>query len=117
MTQFAKDTIPNQTSTTEAIQAWLAAQIAEQLDVEPDEIDVNLTFDNYSMDSVKAMTIVNRAEQFIGFPLPPALFWHYPTIAALSKRLAEDTTATEAELLFQVDEATLSQLLADLENP
>lgn len=115
MTQHTRNAIANQASTAEVIQAWLAAQIAEQLDVEPDEIDVRLTFDNYSMDSVKAMIIVTRAEQFLGFSLPPALFWHYPTIEALSKRLAEDTVLSEADLLAQVDEATLAQLLADLE--
>lgn len=115
MTQHTRNAIANQTSTAEVIQVWLAAQIAEQLDVEPDEIDMRLTFDNYSMDSVKAMIIVNRAEQFLGFSLPPALFWHYPTIEALSKRLAEDTMISEADLLAQVDDATLAQLLADLE--
>ncbi len=76
--------------TPEAIQTWFVTQIAEQLAVDPDDIDVNETFEHYSLDSAQALAIAGRAEKFLGFQLSPTLLWHYPTIATLAERLAEE---------------------------
>lgn len=74
------------------IQAWLIAQVCEQVGIEPDEVDVQESLESYGLDSAQAMTIVSKAEHFLGFQLSPVWLWHYPTIAALSQRLAEEFT-------------------------
>ena len=74
---------------SETIANWLTNNIAEQLEVEPDEIDVSEPIENYGLDSAQGMIIVSRAEKEFGFEISPMLLWHYPTIEALSKRLVE----------------------------
>ncbi len=122
MNQSSADTIsssdPQETAqllkTTDNIQAWFVVQIAEQLAVNPGEIDVRETFENYSLDSAQALAVAGRAEKFLGFQLSPTLLWHYPTIAALSERLAEEA-ASDDDLLADVDDEILAQALAEIE--
>ena len=82
---------------SETIANWLTNNIAEQLEVEPDEIDVSEPIENYGLDSAQGMIIVSRAEKEFGFEISPMLLWHYPTIEALSKRLAEPQLDLEAQ--------------------
>ncbi|MGV0024444.1 phosphopantetheine-binding protein [Phormidesmis priestleyi] len=122
MNQSSTDTISSSYSqgvaqlpkTADNIQAWFVTQIAEQLTVDPGEIDVRETFENYSLDSAQALAVAGRAEKFLGFQLSPTLLWHYPTIAALSERLAEEA-ASDADLLAAIDDETLAQALAEIE--
>lgn len=95
MSPFTPNSTAMQTQTAENIQAWFTAQIAEQLSVDPTYIDPNLSFDNFGLNSVQAMSIAQKTEQFLGVSLSPVLLWHYPTIASLSERLAEEAADTE----------------------
>ena len=88
-----------QTDTAEAIQAWLVEQIAEQLKVETDEIDVGVPFESLGLDSAQAMIIFTRGEKLLGFLPAPVLLWHYPTIELLSERLAEEFEDLDSEVL------------------
>ncbi|BAY62992.1 polyketide synthase thioester reductase subunit HglB [Calothrix brevissima NIES-22] len=72
------------------IQSWLVSNLAELIGVENDEIDVNEHLENYGLDSAQAMILVSKLEKMLGFQPSPLLLWHYPNIAALSQRLAED---------------------------
>ncbi|MBE9200008.1 MULTISPECIES: acyl carrier protein [unclassified Nodularia (in: cyanobacteria)] len=90
-----------QSYTVEEIETWLVSQIAEQLNIQTDEIDVKEPLDSYGLDSVQAMMLANKAEKFLGFKLSPLLMWHYPTIASLSKRLVEDLEDSESDI-FQI---------------
>jgi acyl carrier protein len=85
----------------EAIQAWLMSEIAQQLNIEPDEIDVTERLDSYGLDSAQAIMMANKAEKLLGFKLSPLLLWHYPTIASLSQRIAEDLQGEDTEI-FQI---------------
>ena len=84
--------------TAETIQQWLISQLAEQLEVEPDEIDPTLTFDSYGLDSAQATLLMDRAERILKFRISLMLFWHYPTIEALSQRLAEEFEESDLEV-------------------
>lgn len=76
--------------TAELIQDWLIDQIAERLDLDPDEIDIQATFESFGMESAEALVLLTQLEQWLGYSVPPVLVWNYPTIAQLSERLAED---------------------------
>lgn len=62
-----EQTLEHQTSavqmTAEDMQDWLASQIAEQLGIEPDEIDIKVPFDSYGLDSVQIVSIANLGKQ------------------------------------------------------
>jgi acyl carrier protein len=102
--------------TTETLQAWFVAQIAEQTDCDPEDIDVTDRFDSFGLSSARAMLIASRAEKMLGFQLSPSWLWHYPTIAGLSQRLAEEAQQMEAELLQNLDPETLAQALNEVES-
>jgi thioester reductase-like protein len=86
---------------TEQIAIWLTNQIAEQLEVEPEEISRCEPIENYGLDSAQGMIIISRAEKQFGWEISPMLLWHYPTIEALAARLAE-----KPELDLETDKIT-----------
>lgn len=82
-------TTTQKTYTVEDIQNWLIDQFAQQVDVDPDDIDIEEPFDNYELDSSKALVLLGRLEKFLGNELNPVFIFNYPTIAELAERLAE----------------------------
>ncbi len=86
--------------TQESIQAWLVNQFAEQLQIEPDRVDIKEHFNSYSLSSSQALIIAGKAEKQFGFKLSPVLLWHYPNIELLSHRLVEEFSA--AEQVFEI---------------
>ncbi|MGM3307906.1 thioester reductase domain-containing protein [Anabaena sp. WFMT] len=74
----------------EDIQAFMVSNLAEVIGVTPEEVDVKENLENYGLDSAQAMIIISKLEQLLGFKPSPVLLWHYPTIASLSERLAEE---------------------------
>lgn len=75
------------------IQCWIAAYLAELLEVEADEVDVNLPFDRYGLDSAVAIGLTGDLEDWLGTQLDPTLLYDYPTVAALAKQLAANLAA------------------------
>ncbi|MEX2631547.1 MAG: PfaD family polyunsaturated fatty acid/polyketide biosynthesis protein [Tistlia sp.] len=73
----------------EAVEAWLVAELAAQLAVPEEEVDPRRSFESYALDSVKALAVMARLEQWLGRRLSPTLVWNYPTIEALAERLGE----------------------------
>jgi acyl carrier protein len=55
-----------QPCTVEDIQNWLIDQFAQQLNVDPDDIDIEEPFDNYELDSSKALVLLGRLEKWLG---------------------------------------------------
>ncbi len=83
--------------TTEDIQDWLAAQIAAQLGIDPDEIDVRVPFESYGLNSMQAMNIASLGKKHLGVNFSPLAIWNYPNIASLSEYLAEEMESSELE--------------------
>ena len=88
-----------QLMSAENIQDWLASQIAEQLGVDPDEVNIRSPFDSYGLDSLQTMSIANLGKQYFGLQLSPLVIWNYPNIESLSQYLAEELQASEIEVL------------------
>lgn len=86
------------TLTAADIQAWLTNQIAKDLGVKPDEIDVRVPFDSYGLDSVLAIAIASAGKQFLGIDISPLLLVHYPTIESLSQHLAKELEFSASEI-------------------
>jgi len=77
------------------IQAWLIARIADALDIARETIDPNVPFTELGLDSLKTVTVSGELETWLGRSLPSTLLWDYPSIAALSRHLAQDGAAPE----------------------
>jgi acyl carrier protein len=80
------------------LQTWLVHNLAEQLGITPAEIDIHEPLDSYGLDSAQAMLLMSKAQTLLNFELSPILLWHYPTIADLSERLAEESAESETEV-------------------
>lgn len=93
----------------EVIATWLTNNIAEQLEVEPAQINRSEPIENYGLDSAQGMIIVSRAEKEFGLEISPMLLWHYPTIETLSARLVE-----EAQLSLSETKTKPTPLILDL---
>lgn len=87
----------SQSMTSEDIQDWLVAQIAEQLGIDADEIDVRAPFDSYGLNSMQAMNIASLGKKHLGVSFSPLAIWNYPNIASLSEYLAQELESSELE--------------------
>jgi acyl carrier protein len=81
--------------TAKLIQDWLINQIAEQLHMDCDQVNIKEPFDSYGLNSSQALIIAVKAKKQFGFKLSPVLLWHYPNIESLSHRLVEEFAMTE----------------------
>jgi len=75
--------------TIETIQDWLITQLAERIEIDPEDIDIQEPFDNYNLDSAQTMILLGKLEKWLGRKLNPTFIFNYPTIEQLAQRLAE----------------------------
>ncbi len=78
---------------TEAeIQAWLVSYLAEILEIDPDEVDITISFNRYGLDSSAAVALVGDLMSWLGRDLDPTLLYDYPNIKILTRHLTEEST-------------------------
>jgi acyl carrier protein len=70
------------------IQDWIVAYLANLLEIDPEEVDVTITFDRYGLDSSAAVGMTGELEDWMGRELDPTLLYDHPTIEALAQYLA-----------------------------
>jgi acyl carrier protein len=113
----------------ERIEAWLLEWLVERLGLDPADIARDRPFAELGVDSLTAVELSHELEQQFGVPLPAIVAWNYPTPAALSRYLAEQSTgikdpnsaATAAQLQSELqtppppDDEQLAALLAEVE--
>ncbi|HWI66269.1 MAG TPA: acyl carrier protein [Symbiobacteriaceae bacterium] len=75
----------------ERMEARLAALLAAEIGIGPDDVDVRLPFACYGLDSRAAVTMSGTLEDMFGITLSPTVLWDYPTIEQLAAYLAEST--------------------------
>ena len=80
----------HQRRTEAEIQAWLIANIAALVEIDPKDIDMTKPLEYYGMDSMQAMHLSGDLEEWIGRTLSPTVVWDYPTIELLARHLAEE---------------------------
>jgi natural product biosynthesis luciferase-like monooxygenase protein/amino acid adenylation domain-containing protein len=77
------------TQTTEAVRRWLAEKISLNTGIAPDEVDAGQPFRHFGLDSARVVAMVGDLGAWLGRPLPPTLFWDYPTADAVARHLGE----------------------------
>lgn len=73
----------------ELVQSWLTARIRRYLLAIPAEIDPDLPLANYGLDSTISLQLVEEIARLTRAEVEPTLLWEYPTLNALSARIAQ----------------------------
>lgn len=74
--------------TAAEIQDWIVAYLADLLEIEPDEVDVTISFDRYGLDSSAAVGMTGDLETWLGRDLDPTLLYDYPTVEAMVRHIS-----------------------------
>jgi acyl carrier protein len=90
MRQFPSPIKAQEPLSAEAIQEWLVTQLADRLEIDPEDIDIQAPFESFNLESAQALALLTKLEQWLGRSVPPMLIWNYPTIELLAQRLAEE---------------------------
>ena len=85
-----------QSNSVVAIQNWLISQLAEQLSLDANTVDISEPLTRYGLDSIDAVTMVGDLEDWLDLELPSTLFWDHPTIEKSSQYLNENYDLAEA---------------------
>jgi acyl-CoA synthetase (AMP-forming)/AMP-acid ligase II/acyl carrier protein len=92
LTKSTKDlSVQKLVLTKEQIEAWLVSNLACNLNMLPDKIDVSKSFADYGLDSSIAVSITGDLAEWLGYEIEPTLFWEYPNIKAVTQYLAEES--------------------------
>jgi acyl carrier protein len=87
---MSKDFSPpsKQPSLTE-IENWLVAYMTKMMEVDEDEIDLSVPFDEYGLDSSMAVALIGDLEDWLGRDLDRTLIYDYPTLEKLAKKVSQ----------------------------
>jgi acyl carrier protein len=69
---------------------WIASYLAQLLEIDPDEVNVTIPFDQYGLDSAAAVGMTGDIEDWVERKIDPTLLYDYPTVEALAQHLAEE---------------------------
>ncbi|MEM9447026.1 MAG: acyl carrier protein [Cyanobacteria bacterium P01_E01_bin.6] len=75
--------------TTAEIEQWLASHLSTLLDISLAEVDLDVSFDRYGLDSSAIVSLTQGLGDWMGQELDPTLPFDYSTIAALAEHLGE----------------------------
>ncbi|MFH7029831.1 MAG: acyl carrier protein [Heteroscytonema crispum UTEX LB 1556] len=85
------------TLSAEDIQAWLISKLSQELELDPDEIDIQEPFARYGLNSMTAVSLSGDLESWLNIKLPATLAWDYPTIELLAENLENQLAAAVAK--------------------
>jgi acyl carrier protein len=80
----------------DSIRDWIVRWMANELNLEPVQIEAEKSFLAHGMDSMSAMMLVGDLEGLTGRRLPPTLAWDHPSVAELARHLASEGASLES---------------------
>ena len=87
--------------TEDTLRDWLTRRIANQVELDPAQIDPTVGVHEYGLDSLVAVQITGDIEKVLNRPLSPALLFEYTTIAELARHLASPDSLEPAAQALQ----------------
>ena len=63
--------------------------IADEQNLDPAQIAIDVEFYTYGLDSISAIHVLDKLEDQLGIEINPLDFWDYPTIDQFSNYLLE----------------------------
>jgi acyl-CoA synthetase (AMP-forming)/AMP-acid ligase II/acyl carrier protein len=102
--------------TAAEISQWLVENIADRLEMQPEQIDADTPLTDYGLSSRDAIMLSGELEELLSMELPPELFYDYPQISQLAEKLAEgpDAFRTEAPAESTSADAEMEEMLAEM---
>ena len=83
----------------QAVEAWLAANLANVSGEEPTKLDVTRTLAGYGLDSLMAVDLMHRFERDSGVVLPMSIFLDDISLRELAERIVETAVTNSPPLL------------------
>ncbi|MEM8805129.1 MAG: acyl carrier protein [Cyanobacteria bacterium P01_G01_bin.38] len=71
------------------IQTWMVSYLADALEMESDDVETDVPFDSYGLDSSAAIGMTGELEDWLGSEVDPTVIYDYPTVQALAQYLGE----------------------------
>ena len=75
--------------TPDDVRAWLVSRVAYYVQVPAAEIDADVSFAEFGLDSVYAFTLCGDIEDALGLTVEPTAIWDFDTLTALTVHLVE----------------------------
>lgn len=75
--------------TSDTLRNWFVGRLSELLGVKQDDVEIDLPFDRYGLDSSAAIGLTGELEELLGVELEPTLLYNYPTVEALVQYLSK----------------------------
>ena len=75
---------------------WISIRLAEIVKINIDQVDPQLPFDRYGLDSLSAVTLIGELGDWLQLELDPSIVYDYPTIEQLSKYVSEQINGGDA---------------------
>jgi acyl carrier protein len=72
----------------ERIHDWLVDYLAEQLEIDKDDVGPTLPFSRLGLDSSSTIILTGELMEWLGRKLEPDALYEYPTVESLSRHLA-----------------------------
>lgn len=63
---------------------WLQRLVAISMRVDPDEVNTDLEFSMFGIDSAQALAMTSRISKYAGYEIAPSALYEHPTIAKLA---------------------------------
>jgi acyl carrier protein len=79
----------NRTDICEQLQNWFITRLSELLEVEQDEVEVDIPFDRYGLDSSAAVGLTGELSDLLEIDVEPTLLYDYPTVETLVDYLSK----------------------------
>lgn len=82
--------------TYQSILQWISIRLAELVKINVDQVDLQLPFDRYGLDSLNAVILIGELGDWLQLELDPSIVYDYPTIEQLSRYVSEQINGGDA---------------------
>lgn len=82
--------------TYQSILQWISIRLAELAKINVDQVDLQLPFDRYGLDSLNAVILIGELGDWLQLELDPSIVYDYPTIEQLSRYVSEQINGGDA---------------------
>jgi acyl carrier protein len=76
--------------TEESLRRWLIQHLADRVELPPEQIDADRTFEEYGLDSRVAVQVSGALEKIVERRLSPGLLYEHQTVNDLSGYLTKE---------------------------
>ncbi len=88
------------------VRSLMVRVVGDELGMSPEEVPTDLEFSTMGLDSVKSVAILDELSRVLGRPMPPVLFFEYPTLDEVVAHLESEAAMSPRQAPAPVSPAT-----------